>query len=199
MSAFADGAWPWDPRVSLPPLSLAQRNSWMARPSLAMTDGSTRSLKAIKNWAAPRVLGMAWARGALPVVRKRRSGVARRFLFSTSHPRGTDAFVGHLNRGGSSAPATNRGDDLCCLRVFRCPMASLRTDRGEIVLITSGDSGRVDAPSQQRAPSVWHRCAPLKSWAGLSFAAARMRGANMLWSPRVRPASFSLPALGWSV
>src|SRR5688572_7652553 len=85
-------------------------------------------------------MGMARGRRALPVVRKRRSGVARRFLFSTSHPRGTDAFVGHLNRSGSSAPATNRGDDLCCLRVFRCPMASLRTDRGEIVLITPGES-----------------------------------------------------------
>src|SRR5688572_2570284 len=85
-------------------------------------------------------MGMARGRRALPVVRKRRSGVARRLLVSTSHPRGTDAFVGHLNRSGSSAPATNRGDDLCCLRVFRCPMASLRTDRGEIVLITPGES-----------------------------------------------------------
>jgi hypothetical protein len=40
MSAFADGAWPWDPRVRLQPFGLAHRNSWMARPSLAMTENN---------------------------------------------------------------------------------------------------------------------------------------------------------------
>ncbi len=37
-------AWPWDPRVCRRPRRLAQRNSWMARPSLAMTgEGVIRS------------------------------------------------------------------------------------------------------------------------------------------------------------
>src|SRR5687767_10694774 len=63
--------------------------------------------------------------------------------------------VGHLNRSGSSAPATNRGDDLCCLRVFRCPMASLRTDRGEIVVPGCGGT---KPETQQRPPTSWHHC-----------------------------------------
>src|SRR5262245_15599313 len=66
-------------------------------------------------------------------------------------------------------------------------MASLRTERGEIVLNTLR---QVDAPSQQKAPSIWHPCAPSKSWAGLSFAAARMSGANMLWSRRTYPRQY---------
>lgn len=73
--------------------------------------------------------------------RRRRSGVARRLPISTSHPRGTDALLGHLNKGGSSALATNRGDDLCCLRVFRCPMASIRSEHGKIVFPASDFPG----------------------------------------------------------
>ena len=90
--------------------------------------------------------------------------------------------VGHLNKGGSNTLATNRGDDLCRLRVFRCPVASLRSDNGKIVLIAQG---LPHASSQQNAPSIWHPCNRRKCWAGLSFAAARMRPANMLGSPLV--------------
>src|SRR5687768_4542150 len=59
-------AWPWDPRVCLPQRGLAHRDSWMARPSLAMTvervSPSRLSLR-------PRRLCRALAFGLLPAAR----------------------------------------------------------------------------------------------------------------------------------
>src|SRR5262249_29387184 len=37
-------AWPWDPRVCFEWTAVADRNSWMARPSLAMTTKGTVAL-----------------------------------------------------------------------------------------------------------------------------------------------------------
>ena len=79
-------------------------------------------------------------------------GSATPSIFDLASRGGRDAVCGAPDRSGSNAPATNRGDDLCCLRVFRCPVASLRTERGEIVLNAPGrfwPSGRT--VSRQRA------------------------------------------------
>src|ERR1044071_2929142 len=57
-------------------------------------------------------------------------------------------------------------------------MASIRSERGKIVLSARGF---LKAPSQHRTPPVWHPYAPPKTWAGPSFAAARMARADMLY------------------
>src|SRR5688572_12280212 len=65
-------AWLWDPRVCLRTYTLAQRDSWMARPSLAMTEW--RASSRVSASCASQPLRVALA-GAVRVVGERRREV----------------------------------------------------------------------------------------------------------------------------